>query len=450
MSVPRVIERLPYTPLAEEVRIVLTNVGCINPDSIEEAIAAGAYQALGRVLTDMSPVEVIDLLKASGLQGRGGAGFPAGLKWQFTAQTPADVRYIICNADESEPGTFKDRLLLEGDPHRILEGMAIAGYAVAAQEGYVYIRGEYTVAMERMERAIEQAEEYGLLGENILGSDFSFHVHAHSGAGAYICGEETALIESLEGHRGHPRLRPPYPPSYGLWGKPTVVNNVETLGNVPPIILNGADWFRSFGTEKCPGTKVYSISGHVNRPGLIEVPMGITLRRVIESYSGGMKEGRAFKLAQTGGSAGSIVPASMLDVSLDYASMAGAGASLGSGALLICDETTCVVDLCLVISRFFNYESCGKCTPCRLGNIRTYETLQRMTRGQGRQGDIEYLDRIAESLSATAFCGLGQAAAVPIKGALRHFRSEFEQHIQGICPTGVCAMSTPVGELKAA
>ena len=344
--------------LPAENRVVLKNVGLIDPEDIEDYIANDGYQALGMAL-EMSPDEVIDLIKASGLQGRGGAGFPAGLKWGFVRSTNSDKKYVICNADESEPGTFKDRVVLEGDPHAILEAMLISAYAVGADEGYIYIRGEYQLAIERMETAIKQAEQYGFLGENIFGSGLNFKVHVHAGAGAYICGEETALIESIEGRRGEPRNRPPYPTTYGLWGKPTLINNVETFANIPPIIRNGADWYRSLGTPSSPGTQVYTILGNVNVTGLIEVPMGITLREVISIYAKGMKTG-TFKMAQTGGSSGSIIPASLQDAPMDFESFKKAGVSLGSGALLICNDEVCIVDLAKVLINFFKVESCLK------------------------------------------------------------------------------------------
>jgi len=422
-------------------RIVLANCGIIDPESIEDYIARDGYAALGKVLTEMKPEEVIEEVKASGLLGRGGAGFPTGLKWEFTAKAKGEPKYIICNADESEPGTFKDRLILEGDPHRILEAMAIAGYAVGAHHGYIYIRGEYILGAERLRKAIKQAYEHGFLGKDIFGSGFDFDIHLHQGAGAYACGEETALIESIQGKRGEPRLRPPYPPTCGLWNKPTVVNNVETLANIPPIILKGAQWFRQFGTERAPGTKVYTILGHVNNRGLIEVPMGITLREVIDTYAGGMRGGKKFKLAQTGGSAGAIIPAALLDVPMDYASMREAGASLGSGALLICDEDTCVVDLLRVVTRFFQYESCGKCVPCRVGTAKLYELICRIAAGQGRESDIPLMEDLGKAMLASSICGLGQAAPTPVLSALRHFREEIEAHIvDRVCPTGVCPM----------
>jgi NADP-reducing hydrogenase subunit HndC len=425
--------------LPAENRVVLKNVGLIDPEDIEDYIANDGYQALGMAL-EMSPDEVIDLIKASGLQGRGGAGFPAGLKWGFVRSTNSDKKYVICNADESEPGTFKDRVVLEGDPHAILEAMLISAYAVGADEGYIYIRGEYQLAIERMETAIKQAEQYGFLGENIFGSGLNFKVHVHAGAGAYICGEETALIESIEGKRGEPRNRPPYPTTYGLWGKPTLINNVETFANIPPIIRNGADWYRSLGTPSSPGTKVYTILGNVNVTGLIEVPMGITLREVISIYAKGMKTG-TFKMAQTGGSSGSIIPASLQDAPMDFESFKKAGVSLGSGALLICNDEVCIVDLAKVLINFFKVESCGKCTPCRIGTKRAYDLLDGIAKGKGTLEDLDELQQLSQELTDLSNCGLGQTAGTPIKDMLTYFRAEVEAHIRlGVCPVGVCPM----------
>jgi NADP-reducing hydrogenase subunit HndC len=425
--------------LPAEQRIVLRRVGLINPDDIEEYILHDGYSALGKVLTEMTPNEVIEEIKKSGLRGRGGAGFPTGVKWSFVAREKSEKKYIICNADESEPGTFKDRIILEGDPHSIIEAMAIAGYAVGADEGYIYVRGEYLLAQERLRRAIEQAREMGFLGKNIFGTQFNFDIHIHTGAGAYICGEETALIESIEGKRGQPRSRPPFPTTYGLWGKPTVVNNVETLANVPPILLNGADWYRRFGTPSSPGTKVYTILGNVNVTGVIEVPMGITLREVINIYAKGMKGGAAFKLAQTGGSSGSLIPASLQDTPMDFDSYAKAGVALGSGALLICDENTCVVDLVKVLMNFFRKESCGKCNPCRIGTQRAYEIMCAIAEGRGKMEDLDHLLWLSDNMYLLSNCGLGQTAGTPIKDMLKHFRAEVEAHIAlQVCPTGVC------------
>jgi NADP-reducing hydrogenase subunit HndC len=428
--------------LPAQQRIVLERVGQIDPDDIEDYIAYDGYMALGLALTTMKPEDVIGEITKSGLRGRGGAGFPTGLKWRFVAQAKGHPKYVICNADESEPGTFKDRLILEGDPHSILEAMVIAGYAVGANEGYIYVRGEYGLARERLTRAIAQAREMGFLGKDIFGSGFDFDIHIHAGAGAYICGEETALIESIEGRRGEPRARPPYPTTHGLWGKPTLVNNVETLANVPPIIRNGASWYKQFGTPSSPGTKVYTILGNVNVTGLIEVPMGITLREVIAIYGKGMKGGASFKLAQTGGSSGSIIPASLQDTPMDFDSYNRAGVSLGSGALLICDENTCVVDLARVLLNFFRRETCGKCTPCRIGTERAYQILTGLAEGIGKLSDLDDLQVITKALVELSNCGLGQSAAVPIRDILRHFSAEVEAHIRlKVCPAGVCPMS---------
>lgn len=428
--------------LPAEQRIVLERAGIIDPESIDEYILHEGYQALGKVLSKMAPQDVIDVIEKSGLRGRGGAGFPTGLKWRFVSKAKSGQKYVICNADESEPGTFKDRLVLEGDPHSILEAMTIAGYAVGASVGYIYVRGEYTLAQQRLIKAIEQAKGLGMLGKHIFGSDFSFEIHVHAGAGAYICGEETALIESIEGKRGEPRSRPPYPTTNGLWNKPTLVNNVETLANINAILLNGPDWYRSFGTPSSPGTKVYTILGNVNVPGLIEVPMGITLREVISFYAMGMKNGASFKLAQTGGSSGSIIPASLQDTPMDFNSFSKAGVALGSGALLICNEETCVVDLARTLLNFFRVESCGKCNPCRIGNQRAYQILDKISEGTGSLQDIKDLELLSKNLFELSNCGLGQTAGTPIRDVLQYFRAEVEAHIKlKICPTGICSMS---------
>lgn len=427
--------------LPAEYRIVLERAGIIDPEDIEEYIVHDGYQALGKVLSELSPESVIAELDKAGLQGRGGAGFPTARKWTFVAQAPSTPKYVICNADESEPGTFKDRLILEGDPHSIIEALAIAGYAVGANEAYIYIRGEYTLAYNRLQKAIAQAHEYGFLGKNIFDSGFDYEIHIHAGAGAYICGEETALIESIEGKRGEPRSRPPYPPTYGLWGKPTLVNNVETLANVPPIIRNGAEWFRKIGTPSSHGTKVYTLLGNVNKTGVIEAPMGITLREIIAIYAKGMKNNGRLKLVQTGGSSGSIVPASLQDVPMDFESFKKAGVSLGSGALLICDDNTCVVDLAKVLMKFFRFESCGKCTPCRIGTQRSYEILQNISEGNGSLEDLATLRELGENMVQLSNCGLGQTASVAVRDILKHFGAEVEAHIRlGVCPAGVCAM----------
>lgn len=425
-----------------EKRIVLERAGLIDPEDINDYIIHDGYAALGKVLSEMKPEEVVSEIEASGLKGRGGAGFPTGTKWKFVAKTKGNKKYVICNADESEPGTFKDRIVLEGDPHCILEAMVIAGFAVGANEGYLYIRGEYGLAQERIRMAIAQAEEMGFLGENIFGSGFSFKLHVHSGAGAYICGEETALIESIEGKRGEPRARPPYPTTNGLWDMPTLVNNVETLANIPAILRHGARWYRAIGTPSSPGTKVYTILGNVNITGLIEVPMGITLREVINIYAKGMKGNSSFKMAQTGGSSGSIIPAVLQDTPMDFESFNKAGVSLGSGALLVCNEDTCVVDLAKVLLNFFKNESCGKCNPCRIGNERAFQILSNISEGTATLHDLEDLDKISQFLYEMSNCGLGQTAATPIRDMFKYFRAEVEAHIRlKVCPAGTCPMS---------
>ena len=428
--------------LPAEQRIVLERVGIIDPTSIEDYILHDGYQALGKVLTELSPKDVITFIEKSGLRGRGGAGFSTGLKWKFVAGAAGSQKYVVCNADESEPGTFKDRLILEGDPHTIIEAMTIAAYAVGASQGYIYIRGEYKLAQTRLREGIEQARAMGFLGNGIFGTSFNFDLNVHSGAGAYICGEETALIESLEGKRGEPRARPPYPTTHGLHGKPTLVNNVETLANVPAILRHPDGWYRSFGTTSSPGTKVYTILGNVNVTGLVEVPMGITLREVISIYAKGMKNGGTFKMAQTGGSSGSIIPASLQDTPMDFDSASRTGVALGSGALLICSEDTCVVDLARVLLNFFRRESCGKCNPCRIGNERAYRILNRIAEGLGTVKDLDDLKMIQENLYQMSNCGLGQTAGTPIRDILKYFRAEVDAHIHlKVCPTGVCSMS---------
>jgi NADP-reducing hydrogenase subunit HndC len=425
--------------LPAEQRIVLRRAGIIDPTNIEDYILNDGYATLGKALTYMTPAQVIDEVKKSGLRGRGGAGFPTGTKWGFVAKEKSPKKYVICNADESEPGTYNDRLILEGDPHSIIEALAIAAFAVGADEGYIYIRGEYKLAQERLKLAILQAEEMGFLGQNIFGTAFNFDLRIHCGAVAYICGEETALLESIEGKRGQPRTRPPFPTTHGLFGKPTLVNNGETLANVPPILLNGATWYRSFGTLSSPGTKVFTILGNVNTTRLIEVPMGITLREVIGIYAHGMKNGANFKLAQTGGSSGSIIPASLQDTPMDFDSFAKAGVALGSGALLICNEDTCVVDLAKVLLNFFRTESCGKCFPCRIGTQRACEMLEAIADGRATLKTLDQLMDLSTTLVNLSNCGLGQTAGTPLKDILTYFRAEVEAHIRlGVCPAGVC------------
>ncbi len=414
-------------------RIVLDNCGRIDPDNIDEYIARDGYMALGRALTEHSPADVIEIVKASGLRGRGGAGFPAGLKWGFCLPEKGDEKYVICNADEGEPGTFKDRLIMEGDPHKVIEGMELCGYAIGANHGFVYIRGEYKLSIERLRRAIESARAYGLLGHGILESGFDFDIDIKIGAGAYVCGEETALIESMEGKRGLPRLKPPFPAQQGFRGKPTTVNNVETLANVPAILRHGADWFRAIGDPGTPGTKVYTLLGHIRRPGLIEVPTSVTLRAVLEEYGGGMKTGR-FKMAQLGGTAGDVLGPEMLDVPLNYDALEKNGHTLGSGAVLFMNETVGVCDFLHACMRFFAHESCGNCNPCRNGLRVLLELTGRLKAGEGYPGDIEVMEELVLGLRSAAFCPLGQSPAAPILSALRYFREEIEA---GIDPTRV-------------
>jgi NADH:ubiquinone oxidoreductase subunit F (NADH-binding)/(2Fe-2S) ferredoxin len=435
-----------------QVRIVLRNCGIIDPESIEEYIANGGYEALGKAITAMTPAAVVEEIKASGLRGRGGAGFPAGLKWEFAAKAKGDTKYIVCNADEGEPGTFKDRLILEGDPHAIVEGMALAAYAIGATQGYVYIRGEYGLSIDRLQKAISRAKEMKLLGPGIFGSKFNFDIEIRMGAGAYVCGEETALFESLEGGRGEPRLKPPYPTDSGLFGKPTVINNVETLAGVAQIIANGAKWYRGFGTERCPGTKVFTLTGDIVNEGLIEVPMGITLREIIFGIGGGVPNGRSFKMAQSGGTSGGCLPAALLDVPMDYDELAKVGAALGSGALLIMDDTHCIVDITRVFARFFQHESCGKCVPCREGTFRLHEFVENVTAGRATPPDLETLAALARTMTIACLCPLGQAAPVPLLSTLRYFRDEYDQHInEKRCPTGTCrGLATPAKALSAA
>ena len=450
----RIVERLLYhEPLTHESipnyseinfykkqhRLVLENCGAINPEQIEEYIAVGGYEAFAKAVTTMSPEDVIEEIKKSGLRGRGGGGFPTGMKWQFAKASVSDKKYVICNADEGDPGAFMDRSVLEGDPHKILEGMAVCGYAIGADEGYIYVRAEYPLAIKRLRIAIEQAEAMGLLGENIFGSGFSFKLHIKEGAGAFVCGEETALMASIEGKRGMPRPRPPFPAVAGLWGKPTNINNVETFGNVAAIITNGADWYAGFGTEKSKGTKVFALTGKINNTGLAEVPMGITMREIIYDIGGGINGGKKFKAVQIGGPSGGCLPESMLDLSIDYDSLTAAGAMMGSGGLVVMDEDTCMVDVAKFFLNFTQSESCGKCTPCREGTKRMLEVLTRITEGQGREGDIELLEELARNIKETALCGLGQTAPNPVLSTLKYFRHEYEAHIkEKRCPAGAC------------
>ncbi|MDD5467255.1 MAG: NAD(P)H-dependent oxidoreductase subunit E [Anaerolineales bacterium] len=413
-----------------EVRVMLANAGKIDPDALESALKAGAYRGLKAAL-GKTPEEVIAVVEASGLAGRGGAGFPVGRKWRFVFQARRTPKYIICNADESEPLIFKDRVLIDTNPQQLLEGMAIAGYATGANHGYIYIRGEYPRQAERLERAIQQAEAAGWLGENIQGSGFSFHIHVHSGAGAYICGEETALIESLEGKRGEPRVRPPYPPSYGYQGDPTVVNNVESYSAAPAILVNGSDWYKSLGAGKdgaattTPGTKLYMILGHVKNPGCFEAPFGLTLRQAIEQFGGGMLPGSEFHFALTGGAAGTIIPEALLDIPVDYASVRS-GVSLGAGAFLVCDQSISVVAFLRELLHFFASESCGKCTPCRVGTYRAREILSNLVAGTGKKQNLQELQQLSDVMLNSSFCGLGQAVPIPMNSALTNFAEEFE------------------------
>jgi NADH-quinone oxidoreductase subunit F len=422
-----------------QVRIALRNCGFINPEDINEYIARAGYQALAKALFEISPEQIIDTVKKSGLRGRGGAGFPTGLKWELCKKAPGDQKYIICNADEGDPGAFMDRSILEGDPHTVIEGMAIAAFAIGAQEGYIYCRAEYPLAIERLKKAIAQAREYGLLGERILGTDFSFDLRIKEGAGAFVCGEETALIASIEGRRGEPRPKPPFPAASGLWGKPTNINNVETWANVPPILLHGADWFASIGTERSKGTKVFALTGKVNNTGLVEVPMGITLGDIIFDIGGGIPEGKKFKAVQTGGPLGGCLPVEMLNTPVDYDSLTGAGATMGSGGMIVVDEDTCMVEFAKFFLTFAHAESCGQCTPCRIGGKRMLEILTRITEGKGTLEDLKQIDTLAQTMADSSLCALGQLTPSPTMSSLRHFRDEFIAHIvDKKCPAGSC------------
>lgn len=423
----------------KQMRIVLANCGHLDPEEINEYIAVGGYEALGKALTTMKPEEVIDEVKKAGLRGRGGGGFPTGEKWGFTRNASGDKKYVICNADEGDPGAFMDRSVLEGDPHRVLEGMAVCGYAIGADEGYIYVRAEYPLAIKRLKIAIKQAVELGLIGDNIFGTGFNFHLKIKEGAGAFVCGEETALMASIEGQRGVPRSRPPFPAISGLWGKPTNINNVETFANVPQIITRGADWYASIGTERSTGTKVFALTGRINHTGLAEVPMGITMREIIYDIGGGIQGGKKFKAVQIGGPSGGCLPEELLDMSVDYDSLLKVGAMMGSGGLVVMDETTCMVDISKFFLSFTQAESCGKCTPCREGTKRMLEILTRITEGQGKEGDIELLEVLAKNIKQTALCGLGQTAPNPVLSTLRYFRDEYVAHIkEKRCPAGAC------------
>jgi NADP-reducing hydrogenase subunit HndC len=423
----------------KQLRIALRNVGVIDPEIIEEYVARDGYAALGRVLTKFKPEEVVDLLKKSGLRGRGGAGFPTGMKWEFTLKAVGETKYVVCNADEGDPGAFMDRSVLEGDPHSVLEAMAIAGYTVGSNQGYVYVRAEYPLAIERLGHAIDQAREFGVLGENIFGTGFNFDVEIRVGAGAFVCGEETALIASIEGKRGEPNPKPPFPAAKGVWGQPTLINNVETYANIPAIILNGPEWFAAIGTEKSKGTKVFAVAGKINNTGLVEVPMGTKLREIIFDLGGGIPGGKQFKAAQTGGPSGGCLTKEHLDLPMDYESLTAVGSMMGSGGLIVMDEDTCMVDVARFFLDFTQDESCGKCTPCRIGTKRMLEILTRITQGKGVPEDLETLEILAKGIKSSALCGLGQTAPNPVLATLKYFRHEYEAHIYDkTCPAGVC------------
>ena len=455
----RPVERLVYNDVSAEVaqeakhtlalsdtnfykaqkRVALRNCGVINPEVIDEYIALDGYAALGKVLTEMKPEDVIQTLLDSGLRGRGGGGFPTGLKWKLAAGNKADQKYVCCNADEGDPGAFMDRSILEGDPHAVLEAMAIAGYAIGATQGYIYVRAEYPIAVQRLEIAIKQAREYGLLGKDIFGTGFNFDIDLRLGAGAFVCGEETALMTSIEGNRGEPRPRPPYPAVKGLFGKPTILNNVETYANIPQIILKGADWFASMGTEKSKGTKVFALGGNINNTGLVEVPMGTTLRKVIDEIGGGIPGGKQFKAAQTGGPSGGCIPKEYYDIEIDYDNLISIGSMMGSGGLIVMDEDTCMVDIAKFFLEFTVDESCGKCTPCPVGTRRLLEILDKITSGKGTLEDIDKLEELAAYIKANSLCGLGQTAPNPVLSTLKFFRDEYVAHVvDKKCPAGVC------------
>ena len=423
----------------KQKRIALKNCGIIDPEEIDEYIAFDGYKALEQVLTKMTPDEVINEVSESGLRGRGGAGFPTGKKWLFTKQAEGDQKYVVCNADEGDPGAFMDRSILEGDPHSVLEAMEIAGYSVGADKGYIYVRAEYPIAVQRLQVAIDQAREYGLLGKNIFGTDFSFDIEIRLGAGAFVCGEETALLESIEGRRGQPRVKPPYPANSGLWGKPTLINNVETYANITRIILNGAKWYASIGTEKSKGTKVFALGGNVNNIGLVEVPMGTTLREIVFDIGGGIPNGREFKAAQTGGPSGGCIPKEHLDTPIDYESLSSIGSMMGSGGLIVMDDSKCMVNIAKFYLDFTVSESCGKCTPCRIGTKRMLEILERMCEGTAEEDDLYKLEKLALNIKKSAICGLGQTAPNPVLSTLKYFRDEYMEHIKyKKCRAGQC------------
>lgn len=423
----------------KQMRVALRNCGVINPENIDEYLAYDGYKALEKVLTEMTPEDVINTIKKSGIRGRGGAGFPTGMKWEFAAKQPKGQKYVCCNADEGDPGAFMDRSVLEGDPHSVLEAMAIAGYAIGSDQGYIYVRAEYPIAVKRLEIAIKQAKEYGTLGKNIFGTGFDFDIELRLGAGAFVCGEETALMTSIEGHRGEPRPRPPFPAVKGLWQRPSILNNVETYANIPVIITKGPEWFASIGTEKSKGTKVFAVGGKINNTGLVEIPMGTTLREVVYDIGGGIPNGKKFKAAQTGGPSGGCIPASLLDTPMDYDSLIQIGSMMGSGGLIVMDEDTCMVDIAKFFLEFTVDESCGKCPPCRIGTKRMLEILQKITDGKGEESDIEKLEILAKNIKTSALCGLGQTSPNPVLSTLRYFRDEYMAHVKDKkCPAGVC------------
>ncbi|MBQ8495188.1 MAG: NADH-quinone oxidoreductase subunit NuoF [Clostridia bacterium] len=423
----------------KQLRIALRNCGVIDPENIKEYIATDGYQALAKVLTSMSQDDVINVLLASGLRGRGGAGFPTGRKWAFAKASQSDVKYVGCNADEGDPGAFMDRSILEGDPHAVIEAMTIAGYTIGAQRGYVYVRAEYPIAVQRLQIALDQAREYGFLGENILGSGFSFDIEIRLGAGAFVCGEETALLTSIEGNRGEPRPRPPFPAVKGLFGKPTVLNNVETYANIPQIIRNGAEWYSSIGTETSKGTKVFALGGKITNVGLVEIPMGTTLREIVEEIGGGIPNGKKFKAAQTGGPSGGCIPACHIDTPIDYESLAALGSMMGSGGLIVMDEDTCMVDIAKFYLNFTMDESCGKCTPCRIGTRRLLQFLEKITSGEGEPEDLDKIEALANHMKSSSLCALGQSAPNPVLSTIMYFKDEYLAHIEDKhCPAGVC------------
>ena len=434
------IKNLNHTKFYEkQTRVALRNCGVINPENIDEYIAMDGYEALGRVLTRMTPDEVIQVVKDSGLRGRGGGGFPTGQKWLFARQSPGDVKYVCCNADEGDPGAFMDRSVLEGDPHVVLEAMTIAGYAIGAHQGYIYVRAEYPIAIHRLQVAIKQAREYGFLGEDIFGTGFAFDIELRLGSGAFVCGEETALMTSIEGHRGEPRPRPPFPAVKGLFGVPTILNNVETWANIPRIILNGADWFAGMGTERSKGTKVFCLVGKINNTGLVEIPMGTTLREIVEDIGGGIPNGKKFKAAQTGGPSGGCIPASLIDTPIDYDNLTAIGSMMGSGGLIVMDEDTCMVDIAKFFLEFTVDESCGKCTPCRVGTRRLLEMLEQITVGNGSPELLKEMEELCYYIKANSLCALGQSAPNPVLSTLHYFRDEYEAHcVEKRCPAGVC------------